>query len=106
MEGYVDSRPGLALVQSIVKIDGPGTVDTASAWNSQFGFEDVIVWGDTTDYIYTTWMSGPPANAGYPGTMVIDIDTMTLTAFNAGGPETATAAVQAILDAPHPCAEY
>ena len=102
----MDSRPGLALVNTIVLAAGPGTVATAAAWQAQFGFEDVGVWADTTDYIYTTWMSGPPANAGYPGTLVIDVDTMTLAAFNAGGPETASAQIQAILDADHPCAEY
>ena len=101
----MDARPGLQLVQSIVTASGPGSAALANTWNSQFGFQDVIVWGDTTDYIYSTWMSGPPANGGYPGSMVIDVDTMTLTAFNAGGPESSTSAVQAILDAPHPCAE-
>ena len=50
-------------------------------------------------------MSGPPTNGGYPGTMVVDLDTMTLRTFNVGGPETVESAVSAILAAEHPCAE-
>ncbi len=76
------------------------------SWNSQFNFQNTIVWGDTTDYLYTTWMMGAPFNAGYPGTIVVDIDTMTLNTLSPGGPEAASVAIQGILDADHPCADY
>jgi hypothetical protein len=101
----MNSRPGLQLVQTIVTASGPGSAALAQTWQSQFNFQDVVVWGDTTDFIYSTWMSGPPANGGYPAHLVIELDTMTLTAFNSGGPEGGSSAVQAILDNPHPCAE-
>ena len=102
----MNSRPGLQLVQTIVTASGPGNAALAMQWNNQFGFQNVKVWGDTTDFIYSTWMSSAPFNAGYPGSMVIDVDTMTLTSLSPGGPETTSAAIQAILDAPHPCAEF
>ena len=56
--------------------------------------------------MYNNFMSGPPANGGYPGTMVIDLDTLTLTEFQPGGVDMVNSAVQAILNADHPCAEY
>ena len=101
----MNARPGLQLVQSIVTASGPGNAALANSWNSQFGFQNVIVWGDTTDYIYSTWMSQAPFNAGYPGSMVIDIDTMSLTYASPGGPEGASGAIQTILDNANECAE-
>lgn len=100
------ARPGMALVQSLCTAVGPGSAPLAQGWEQQFGLTNVQVWGDTTDYFYTNFMSGPPANGGYPGTLVIDLDTMTLTAFQAGGVESASAHVDAILSADHPCADY
>ena len=85
---------------------GPGNAQIAQAWQDQFGLTNVEVWGDTTDYFFMNFMSQPPANGGYPGSMVIDLDTMTLTSFTAGGPESASAAIDAILNADHPCADY
>jgi hypothetical protein len=38
--------------------------------------------------------------------MVIDLDTMTLSDFSAGGVDMVSSAVNAILSADHPCAEY
>ena len=94
------------MVQTIVTASGPGDAALAMTWQSQFNFQSTIVWGDTTDYMYMTWMQGAPFNAGYPGGIVVDVDTMTLTSLSAGGPEAASGAIQAILDADHPCAEY
>jgi hypothetical protein len=37
---------------------------------------------------------------------VIDVDTMSIAAFVAGGTSGATSAIQAILGAEHPCADY
>ena len=105
----MDARPGLALVQTMTTFDpatdGYADAALAAAWSGEYGFDDAVVWADTTDYIFDTWMARPPFNAGYPGAIVIDIDTMRVTALVAGGPDAATGAVQEILDAPHPCAE-
>jgi hypothetical protein len=96
----------VALVNILCTATGPGSASLAASWQSQFGLTNVHVWGDTTDYMYNNFMSGPPANGGYPGTMVVDLDTMTLTEFAAGGVDVANNAVNAILAADHPCAEY
>jgi hypothetical protein len=101
----MDARPGLQLVQTLVTISGPGNASLANAWSTMYGFQDAVVWADTTDYIYQTWMSQAPFNNGYPGSMVIDIDTMTLTYASPGGPMGATSAIQTILDNAHECAE-
>jgi len=62
------------------------------------------VWGDTTDYMYTNFC-GPLGGGSYPNTMVIELDTMTLTTFQVGQVEAVESKVQQILDDAHPCAE-
>ena len=106
MEGYQNSRPGLQVVQTLCTASGPGSAALAAQWASQYGFNNAQAWGDTTDYFYTTWMSQAPFGGGYPGHMVVDLDTMTYTAGAPGGPNAAASAIQAILDADHPCADY
>lgn len=96
----------MALVNILCTATGPGSASLAASWQAQYNFSNVMVWGDTTDYMYNNFMSKAPANGAYPGTMVVDLDTMTLTAFQAGGVDMANNAVNAILSADHPCAEY
>jgi hypothetical protein len=64
-----------------------------------------MVWGDTTDYMYNTFVASQMGGS-YPSTMVIDLDTMELRFFQAGAVDSANSAIQEILDADHPCAEY
>jgi hypothetical protein len=85
---------------------GPGTASEVASWASTYGFTNVKVWADTTDYMYTHFTSQPAIGGGYPSTIVIDLDTMTITYFQPSGIDGAASAIQSILDADHPCASY
>lgn len=85
---------------------GPGSASLAAAWAAQHNLTNVMVWGDTQDYMFNTFLSGAPINGGYPSTMVIDLDTMELTYLQAAQMAQAESAIDAILAADHPCAEY
>jgi len=56
--------------------------------------------------MYLNFMQHPPANGAYPGIFVIDLDTMELRDFKVGDIAQADQAVNAILQADHPCADY
>jgi hypothetical protein len=99
------SHPGLAIVQTMVTQTGPGTAAEAASWAAAYGLTNVHVWADTTNYMYWNFTSQPAIGGYYPSTMIIDVDTMTMTAFQQTGVETLTAAIDAILNADHPCAE-
>jgi len=100
------SHPGLAIVNTIVTASGPGSASLAASWADAFGLTNVHVWGDTDDYFYFNFMDGPPFNTYYPGTIVIDVDTMTITDLVPSGTSSADSAIHDILEADHPCADY
>jgi len=82
---------------------GPGSAQLAATWQNQYGLQS-LVWGDTTDYMYTNF-TGPLAGGSYPSSMVVDLDSMTFTKFATGGVDGVGQAVQQILDQDHPCAD-
>ena len=100
------ARPGLAIVNTLTQYDSAGTAEEAAAWQADHDLVNVHVWADTTDDIYYDFASQPLIGGGYPFTMVIDVDTMELTYFQPGQISSASSAIQAILDAEHPCADY
>ena len=61
------------------------------------------MWADTSDYMYFNFAA--TLGGAYPHTLVIDIDTMELRYFQLGDVSSARSAINAILSAPHPCAE-
>jgi len=91
------------LVTIMCTASGPGNAQLAAQWQNQFNLTS-MVWGDTTDYMYTNF-TAPLGGGSYPSTMVIDLDTMTFTRFVTGGVGGAQQDIQQILDAEHPCAE-
>ena len=82
---------------------GPGSAELANSWQSQHGLQQVLVWGDTTDYMYNNFAS--QMGGSYPFTMVVKLDTMELTYMSLGDVHSATSAIDDILAAPDPCAE-
>ena len=106
LESFLASKPGLAIVTIMCRATGPGDASLAEEWSTDHGLTEVMVWGDTTDYMYFNFTSQEPLNGSYPSVMVIDIDTMTLTYSQLGGTSSAEAAINSILQDPHPCASY
>jgi hypothetical protein len=100
------ARPGLAIINTLTKSASAGTAEEAAAWEAAHGLVNVHVWADTADDIYYDFASQPSIDGGYPFTIVIDVDTMEITYFAPGQIASATSAIQAILDADHPCADY
>jgi hypothetical protein len=100
------AHPGLAIINTLSKSTGPGDAAEAASWEAAHGLTNVYVWADTTDVIYYDFASQPSIGGGYPFSMVVDVDTMTMTYFSSGGLDYAESAIQAILDAEHPCADY
>ena len=100
------SHPGLAIVQTMVTQTGPGNAALAASWAATYGLTNVHVWADTTNYMYWNFTSQPSIGGYYPSTLIIDADTMTMTVLQQTGVSTLTSAVDAILDAEHPCADY
>lgn len=93
----------MELANILCTSSGPGSASLANSWQNQFSLT-MHVWGDTTDYMYTNFC-GPLGGGNYPSSMVIELDTMTLTAFEVGQVAALENKVQQILDAAHPCAE-
>ena len=87
----------------MTRSSGSGTASLAASWASAYGLEDVRVWADTSDYMYFNFAA--TLGGAYPHTLVIDIDTMELRYFQLGDVSSARSAINAILSAPHPCAE-
>jgi hypothetical protein len=85
---------------------GPGTASEVATWATTYGLTNVHVWADTTDYMYTNFTSQTAIGGAYPSSMIIDVDTMTMTAFQQAGVENLTSQIDAILNAEHPCADY
>ncbi|MCK9462231.1 MAG: hypothetical protein M0R80_21600 [Proteobacteria bacterium] len=100
------ARPGLAIINTLSKSDGPGDAAEAASWAAAHDLTNVLVWADTDDIIYSDFASQTLIDGGYPFTMVVDADTMTMTYFQPGQISSASSAIQAILDAEHPCADY
>jgi hypothetical protein len=98
------SNPGLAIANILCKVDGPGDAAEAAAWAASYNLTNVMVWGDTTDYMYTNF--GQALDGSYPFTMVVDIDTMELVYLQGGDSSGAMSSIQAILNADHTCADY
>ncbi len=98
------SNPGLAIANILCKVDGPGDAAEAAAWETSYNLTNVMVWGDTADYMYSNF--GQALGGTYPFTMVVDIDTMELVYLQTGGSAGAMSSIQAILNADHPCATY
>ena len=85
---------------------GPGTASEAAAWASGHDLTNGHAWADTTDYLFTNFLSGGSIGGSYPSTMIIDVDTMEMTYLSLGGLDAAESAIQAITSAEHPCADY
>jgi len=100
------ARPGLAIINTLSKSTGPGDAAEAASWAATHGLTNVLVWADTTDVIYNDFASQTLIGGGYPFTMVVDADTMTMTYFQPGQIASAASAISAITSAEHPCAEY
>jgi len=94
---------GVEVVTILCTASGPGSAQLANSWTNQHGLQH-RVWGDTTDHMYYNFTS-TAMGGQYPSTMVIDLDTMTLRAFELGGYSSVTSAVDQILGEPHPCAD-
>jgi hypothetical protein len=99
------SHPGLAIVTIMCTQSGPGTASEVATWASNYGLTNVKVWADTTDYMYTNFTSQPAIGGGYPSTIVIDLDTMTIKYFALTGIESTTSVIDAIYAAADPCAD-
>ena len=82
---------------------GPGSAQLAASWQNQYNLQS-LVWGDTTDYMYTNFTASL-AGGSYPSSMVVDLDTMTFTDFSTSGVTGIEGALQQILDQDHPCAD-
>lgn len=100
------ARPGLAIVNAMTGASAAGTAAEAASWAAAHDLTNVHVWADTTDWFYYQFASQASIGGGYPFTMVLDVDTMTLTYFQPGQIDAASSAIQAILGAEHPCADY
>jgi hypothetical protein len=100
------ARPGLAIINTLTQSASAGTAAEAAAWESAHGLVNVHVWADTADDVYYDFASQPSIGGGYPFTIVIDVDAMEMTYFEPGQIASASTAIQAILDAAHPCADY
>jgi len=98
------SHPGLAIIQTMVTQSGPGSAALAASWADTYNLTNVHVWGDTTNYMNINFTS--QFGGYYPSTMIIDADTMTMTAFQQAGITTLASAIDEITSAEHPCAEY
>lgn len=85
---------------------GPGTASEAATWAATYGLTNVHVWADTTNYMYWNYVSQPVIDSYYPSVLIIDADTMTMTVLQQTGVTTQGSAVDAILNAEHPCADY
>ena len=95
---------GVALANILCRSTGPGDASLAASWSQDHNLTNVMVWGDTTDYMYNTFVAA--MGGSYPSTMVVDLDTMELRYFEIGDVHSSTAAIEEILNADHPCAEY
>jgi hypothetical protein len=100
------AHPGLAIINTLSKSSGPGDAAEAATWAAAHDLTNVYVWADTADVIYYDFASQPIIGSGYPFTMVVDADTMTMTYFQPGQIDAAASAINAITSAEHPCADY
>ncbi len=100
----IASNPGLAIANIMCKVDGAGDAAEAAAWETAHNLTNVMVWADTTDYMFANF--GQALGGTYPYTMVVDIETMELVCLQNGGSSGAMSSIQAILNADHPCATY
>ena len=80
---------------------GPGSASLASSWQGTYGLSNVLVWGDTTDYMYNNFAGA--VGGGYPFTMVVDLRTMELVYHQIGDVNGANSAVNSVLNDTHPC---
>ena len=94
---------GVELANILCTSSGPGSASLANSWQNTYGLT-MHVWGDTTDYMYTNFC-GPIGGGSYPNTMVIELDTMTLTTFEVGQVAMVENKIQQILANADPCAE-
>ena len=100
----IASNPGLAIANILTKQSTAGDAAEAAAWAASHNLTNVMVWGDTADYMFANF--GQALGGSYPFTMVVDIDTMELVYLQNGPSAGAASSVQAILNADHPCADY
>ena len=94
----------VALVQTLCTSTGPGSAELADWWASNFGMNDVAVWGDTQDYLFANFSA--QTGGGYPNSIIVDLDTMEILSVSGGGPTALEGTINGFLsDEPHPCAE-
>lgn len=86
----------MVLANIMCTSQGGGTASLASSWESQHGLTNVLVWGDTTDYMFNTFAGA--VGGGYPFTMVVDLRTMELVYHDLGDVQAATTAINSVLD--------
>jgi len=95
--------PEIELVNIMCTASGGGSAALASSWGNSHNLENVQVWGDVQDYVYTNFVQY--LGGSYPNTMVIDLETMELVYFDVGAVDSAVSAIEGIINAEHPCAE-
>ena len=92
------------MVQTLCTSAGPGSAELAAAWANAFEIVDTHVWGDTTDYMFTNFAG--QVGAGYPNTVVVELDTMEIRSVSPGGLANIESVISTILaEAPDPCSE-
>ena len=102
LESIQSSTPGLQIVTLVGANFVPGSASDAASWQAAHQLDQVIVWADTTDYFF--WNFAPAGVSMYPSTMVINLDTMEMTYFGLDTIDSASSAIQEIMNADHPCA--
>ena len=91
----------MVLANVLCTASGPGSAALASSWGSQYNLSNVLVWGDTTDYMYYNFAGA--VGGGYPFTMVIDLRTMELVYHQIGAVHSASSAINGVLNNVHEC---
>ena len=91
----------MVLANVLCTASGPGSAALASSWGGQYNLNNVLVWGDTTDYMYTNFAG--EVGGGYPFTMVINLRTMELVYHAIGDVTAATSAIDGVLNDAHEC---
>ena len=91
----------MVLANVMCTSSGPGSASLASSWGSQHNLSNVLVWGDTTDYMYTNFAGA--VGGGYPFTMVVDLRTMELVYHQIGDVFSATSSIDGVINNTHEC---
>ena len=91
----------MVLTNIMCTAQGPGSASLADSWSSQHGLTNVLVWGDTTDYMYNNFAGA--VGGGYPFTMVVDLRTMELVYHDIGDVQEARSAINTVIENTQEC---